>query len=463
LATRTPHASSRGRTLALAALVLFALVLLTLPATAHAVQPGANGWYWPTGQTITSHDGWMQYRPWYTEGVGWHLAIDICRPYGSPVHALSDGVVLESRLDVGGYGPGGGDGGAMVVAYTAADGTPFKALYGHIMDNRFVKGQRVRAGDVLAWLNAYDPPHVHFGIHPGMAYPAPIPAFPNAKYVGIWMGHTHEYSVDGAGVWHAEIYGWTDPVQFLNDHAAPPVTKDTTPPVTVSDVKATYPGPTSVHFAATDDYSGVTATYWRLDGGPQTTGTALGASTVGAHTLEFWSVDEAGNEETPHKTATLSITGTAVTVVPLTIHRFYNVATGTHFYTADTTEKDRVIRTMGSVYRYEGVGYTVNYASPGNTTQLWRFYNRKTGTHFYTADAAEKDRVVKTMGSTYSLDGPAYYVSASSDGSRTPVFRFYNVRTGTHFYTATSSERDMVINTLGWLYRYEGPAFGIAP
>jgi hypothetical protein len=143
------------------------------------------------------------------------------------------------------------------------------------------------------------------------------------------------------------------------------------------------------------------------------------------------------------------------------VHRFYNVRTGTHFYTASAAEKDNVIATLSSTYRYEGAAYTVNNDNPDNNVPLHRFYNVRTGTHFYTASTAEKDKVVATLSSSYRYEGVAYYVSSRVGGQ--PVHRFYNVRTGTHFYTASADEKAAVIAKLSSTYRYEGPAFYLAP
>lgn len=150
--------------------------------------------------------------------------------------------------------------------------------------------------------------------------------------------------------------------------------------------------------------------------------------------------------------------------VPLTssikpVYRFYNLRTGTHFYTADEAEKANVIRTMASIYHYEGVGYSVNVSSTVNCIDLYRFYNKRTGTHFYTADVGEKNNVVANLSAVYQLDGVAYQVANSSAGGALPVYRFYNRRTGTHFYTVDAGERDNVINTLGATYNYEGPGY----
>jgi lysyl endopeptidase len=146
-------------------------------------------------------------------------------------------------------------------------------------------------------------------------------------------------------------------------------------------------------------------------------------------------------------------------ITPIAVYRFYNMRTGTHFYTGTAAERDQVIATLGNIYHYEGVAYTLDAYSSNNITPLYRFYNKRTGTHFYTADETEKNNTVNNLGAIYQLDGIAYYVSNVAGPGATTVYRFYNMRTGTHFYTATTAERDNVINTMGSIFHYEGPAF----
>jgi Repeat of unknown function (DUF5648) len=146
---------------------------------------------------------------------------------------------------------------------------------------------------------------------------------------------------------------------------------------------------------------------------------------------------------------------------PASVWRFYNFRTGTHFYTADPAEMAHVRDAMASTYHLDGVGYTLNTTAVSNYRPLYRFYNKRTGTHFYTADEAEKNNVVNTLGWLYQYDGPAYNVSAYP-WFGLPVYRFYNRRTGTHFYTADETEKANVINTLGAIYSYEGPAYYLA-
>ena len=102
----------------------------------------------------------------------------------------------------------------------------------------------------------------------------------------------------------------------------------------------------------------------------------------------------------------------------------------------------------------------MNASNTANTLPLYRFWNKKNGTHFYTASEAEKNDVLSRLGAVYRLDGIAYFVSSTATNA-IPVYRFYNVRLGTHFFTASVAERDSVMARLGAVYRFEGIAYYI--
>ena len=101
---------------------------------------------------------------------------------------------------------------------------------------------------------------------------------------------------------------------------SPVAVLDLTAPTTLSNAVATYAGIANIKLTPTDNIggSGVAHTYYILDSGVQTLGSALAVSAVGAHALEFWSVDAAGNIEA-HKFASFSVTvsTTAPTVIAL--------------------------------------------------------------------------------------------------------------------------------------------------
>ena len=56
-----------------------------------------------------------------------------------------------------------------------------------------------------------------------------------------------------------------------------------------------------VGLSSLDNLSGVASTHWTLDGGPAQTGDAVPVGDEGEHTIRYWSVDHAGNAETPHE------------------------------------------------------------------------------------------------------------------------------------------------------------------
>jgi len=165
--------------------------------------------------------------------------------------------------------------------------------------------------------------------------------------------------------------------------------------------------------------------------------------------------------------ASLLFPASALALGPdLDVYRFYNMTNGVHFYTASVAERDSVIANLSGTYKYEGVAYSLNTLSPVNHQPLYRFYNFKKGFHFYTASDAERDNVINNLSGTYRYEGVAYNVSPDYTTVvhvESAVWRFYNKKTGSHFYTHSQDERDNVIATLASTYAYEGVAFWTQP
>ncbi|WP_419538083.1 M23 family metallopeptidase [Mycobacterium intracellulare] len=105
----------------------------------------------PTKGIFTSNFG-------YRWGV-LHAGIDLANSIGTPILAVSDGVVIEA-------GPAGGYG--MLVKLRHADGTV--TLYGHINTALVSVGERVMAGDQIATMGNRGNstgPHLHFEVLQG--------------------------------------------------------------------------------------------------------------------------------------------------------------------------------------------------------------------------------------------------------------------------------------------------------
>ena len=71
--------------------------------------------------------------------------------------------------------------------------------------------------------------------------------------------------------------------------------------------------------------------------------------------------------------------------------------------------------------------------------------------------AEERDYVAKTY-AAFRLEGPVWYGQKQEGDGASPIYRFYNSRTGAHFYTVSASERDFVISDYKD-FQYEGPVY----
>ena len=69
---------------------------------------------------------------------------------------------------------------------------------------------------------------------------------------------------------------------------------------------------------------------------------------------------------------------------------------------------------------------------------MWRFFNRDTGAHFYTTDAAERQRILVTW-PQFADEGVAFHAYLADAYDRVPVHRFYNTQTRTHFLHSMQS------------------------
>jgi len=145
----------------------------------------------------------------------------------------------------------------------------------------------------------------------------------------------------------------------------------------------------------------------------------------------------------------------------LPVFRFYNVDTQTHFYTASAAERDHVIATYPQ-FHPEGVAFHAVAADrAGIGTPVWRFFNTSTGTHFYTASADERAHVLATW-PQFVDEGVAYRALTGTEPGTVKLFRFFNAATGAHFYTTEDDERAVVNQHLP-TYADEGVVFAVFP
>jgi hypothetical protein len=85
---------------------------------------------------------------------------------------------------------------------------------------------------------------------------------------------------------------------------------------------------------------------------------------------------------------------------------------------------------------------------------VFRFYNRFTGTHFYTISLAERDAVISKLSDVYALECIAGYARTQAAEGWRGLARFFNTRTGTHFYTSPADEWNRTLSNAE--YSYDG-------
>lgn len=171
------------------------------------------------------------------------------------------------------------------------------------------------------------------------------------------------------------------------------------------------------------------------------------------------------NRQTLAAAAVEEDVGAAATTAParkayvkVTMYRFYNTRTGAHFYTVSATERDNIKATL-PYYTYEGSAYEVYGQAAAGLSPVYRFFNRNTGTHLYTISETEKATILASY-PFYSLDGVAFYASTTKQTGMRPVYRFYQTTRGFHFYTASEAEKTS-LQSAGTGYSLDGPAYYI--
>jgi hypothetical protein len=148
-------------------------------------------------------------------------------------------------------------------------------------------------------------------------------------------------------------------------------------------------------------------------------------------------------------------------VVASSVYRFWAPATDQHFYTIREKEKDKLIANYSDAWTFENVVFYA-WATQYDPTMVpvYRFWSDTFRSHFYTIKESEKNKLINSFSGVWTYEGVAFYAYASDSAPAgfDPVFRFLK-SDGSHFYTIDPAERDKLINQYSSIYTYEGIAF----
>jgi hypothetical protein len=142
------------------------------------------------------------------------------------------------------------------------------------------------------------------------------------------------------------------------------------------------------------------------------------------------------------------------------VFRFYNPQVGNHLFTVSELEKQSIEEMQ--VFNFEGIGFLATLPEDvglGGSIPIYRFFNSKIGSHFFTADENEKTNVMALV--DFEFEGVGFGAFSENTASTVPIYRFFNTENGGHFFTASDVEKNSVMNIQSM--RFEGEVFFAFP
>ncbi|MEA1048408.1 thermonuclease family protein [Lamprobacter modestohalophilus] len=123
------------------------------------------------------------------------------------------------------------------------------------------------------------------------------------------------------------------------------------------------------------------------------------------------------------------------------VYRFINTQSSSHFYTVWPQERDWVINNLPYNYIYEGPSWSaLAENNEHSAVPVYRFRNLNTGVWFYTAYDDEKNTIIETL-PDWTYEGISWYAYQEQTPDTTPVYRFWNEIAQAPFYTASEIEK----------------------
>ena len=153
--------------------------------------------------------------------------------------------------------------------------------------------------------------------------------------------------------------------------------------------------------------------------------------------------DAAGNP-----TLTLAPVANPAGATSTDVFRFFDAANGTQLLTQNPAERDAIIGSRPDL-RYEGVGlHALDPAHiDASATAVYRFFDLSTGTHFMTASATERDALLGSRPDLVFEPNSTLFEHATAQAGDTAVYRFFDSQSGAHFFTADPAERASILAT----------------
>ncbi len=146
--------------------------------------------------------------------------------------------------------------------------------------------------------------------------------------------------------------------------------------------------------------------------------------------------------------------------------RFFSPVLNCHFFTASESEALKLVNDFPDVWEFENVAFfALSDATVAGALPVYRFFSPVLGSHFYTIKESEKNKLINQFPDIWDFEGIAFFAfTADTRPAETvPVFRFLNIQSGCHFFTASESERNKLLNNFPDVWIPEGIAWYAFP
>lgn len=144
------------------------------------------------------------------------------------------------------------------------------------------------------------------------------------------------------------------------------------------------------------------------------------------------------------------------------VYRFFDNKFGTHFFTSDVGERNTVLATRSADLIQETNGFGDVTQNSTSAVAVYRFFDKNFGTHFFTANSGERDTIINTRSDlTYEASSTFYEHSAQQAGD-TAVYRLFDTKTGTQFLTGDTNEYNGLTTAGSSTFRADLRSEGVA-
>jgi hypothetical protein len=184
-------------------------------------------------------------------------------------------------------------------------------------------------------------------------------------------------------------------------------------------------------------------------------------SSLGAGTyFVMLEVNDGLNSSFRYSTGRLDVTpvGPAGTKI---MQRIFNPNANFHFYTTAENQTDFALRAGYIDEATARPGFAIHTSQVANSLPLHRLYNLRDGFHYYTLNTAERDFLVSltppgpnpAVGWRY--EGDEGFMFANQVAGTSEIFRLYNRDSGTHLFTQDVGTKDTILRLFPNSWRQE--------